>query len=1232
MKTSLVVAVLIIASCAYSQSSTENTSIPKSKQVRSAGVYTDSLNYGTAMPAGVHRDSILALSARSGVILDTLAAQRNRIAAQAESLLAHRTLLDSSFAILGSHTTTLGELTNVNAAQNDSITALRGQINKHIDSLAAHVGRLNAMADTLGAHLMRLNALAASIDTLTDEIGALDGTLSEAVDNIENNTSRIDSLEVSIAGLDSAISVLQESITELVDTSSLSQAVEGLEGEIEATRYPAWVAVQNDTIDFLQSRHYVEITASKQIIFANTNAGNDVVVTIDNPDCYEVLFPDNVSIPPYLSIECGKVSYAFRARGDSVYLAMAPPDTTTVLATKHDVRPVEMISEPQEEFIYWDESNRFLWTVTGTLTLIHTNTHKRPEGVSVYVHWRVPTGEDEKAPVEWTHTTDGGQTFNDVVWPWGVAPEIGDSGWVTLYDFQRLGDKVYGSIRGVYPPAEAAPPVIDTIPPTQPGLALHSAGVTSVTLQITKPVNQPEGDRTASYILKTSTQPINATGGGGGGGIVQTAWSRPFSGSIAAGSATGTITLPVAVDSNKTWIEFSSSFAGTADGEQSFSWVWASPTTLTLTRAASTGASAINVSGFAVTDSTHLITRTRRVQWSGTTQNVVVSGVFTKTKAWASIHTQGYLLPPSSYGGSSTSAIEFRTNDSLRIHIGGGTTAVYHTVQIGQHDSATVQHGSYAWSSGITSPVTITGLDPFFSNRSWFTSSLSTSTGSASGTLLSVVPGSDVLESSITSISLNRGSSTSAATIYYAIVSFPTTIASVQRDQFSWAAGTDSLTRTISAINSDASFITAGGWRYHGGYTTSTNWNRSNYATQLRFNSVTQVSAKRVGTSSGMTQPIQVITFQGVPDEVDSIAFDNATTVNPPPPAVESSDSTFLFTTAQASNTTMHYALKAVDLAGNVSVQSVNVPATTLSAPADTAIIHARGDAERWALDTIPAGFTGRYGLLNRVRRVSAPKYEGNYSMMFRVSPSVGSRSPDFQEHYRSMVGLLADTSQAYVNSNDLNSNDMVLFTPGQDYWVGFSVYLPGIDSLKNDEGTIVVWQSQAWADGGYYPTGDWGNVEGYKTTNPFSGFYRTGVLSMRLASGQWRVQVKGDNRRYCNCLYPSARPPGAPPEWTHQYTWNIGAWQRNTWTHFVYRMNYSHTGNGILQVWMNGTKVIDRSDLVMGSWDTNPSNNTIGNYWRYAETRPELPDSYIFIDNYRMANDKGSYDAVNPE
>jgi len=91
----------------------------------------------------------------------------------------------------------------------------------------------------------------------------------------------------------------------------------------------------------------------------------------------------------------------------------------------------------------------------------------------------------------------------------------------------------------------------------------------------------------------------------------------------------------------------------------------------------------------------------------------------------------------------------------------------------------------------------------------------------------------------------------------------------------------------------------------------------------------------------------------------------------------------------------------------------------------------------------------------------------------------------------------------------------------------------------------------------------------------------------------------------------------------------DLGVIPKNKWIDWVVHIKYSHTNTGLLEVWKDGEKVINRQNM------PNTYNDTAYPYLKFGvykwEWGPVFSQRVIYYDEVRIGNENSNYDEVKP-
>ncbi|KKN36243.1 hypothetical protein LCGC14_0775730 [marine sediment metagenome] len=175
----------------------------------------------------------------------------------------------------------------------------------------------------------------------------------------------------------------------------------------------------------------------------------------------------------------------------------------------------------------------------------------------------------------------------------------------------------------------------------------------------------------------------------------------------------------------------------------------------------------------------------------------------------------------------------------------------------------------------------------------------------------------------------------------------------------------------------------------------------------------------------------------------------------------------------------------------------------------------------------------------------------------------------------------------------------------GNEYWYGFSVYLPEPFETNSAWEHVANWHG--------YP--DFGIGEGY--------FGQGAPLQISTAHPQtapgWSVRVRWDSK-------PNSTPGGVP-DIEGQAFYEFGTYETDVWTDWVFHIKWEYDETGLLVIWKNGDKVLTRNG-------PNCYNDEFGPYFKmgiYRAGRSAGAARTIYHDEFKMADADSIYEDVAP-
>ena len=181
-------------------------------------------------------------------------------------------------------------------------------------------------------------------------------------------------------------------------------------------------------------------------------------------------------------------------------------------------------------------------------------------------------------------------------------------------------------------------------------------------------------------------------------------------------------------------------------------------------------------------------------------------------------------------------------------------------------------------------------------------------------------------------------------------------------------------------------------------------------------------------------------------------------------------------------------------------------------------------------------------------------------------------------------------------------NNGSFHFTIGDEYWVGFSIFLASDYHSPSGYGGIIHHQ--------YH-----GQPDRPPTCDPNED-WRHPVVAIIAKQDKWHYASRSDS---------SQRTPNGEYDETHFLYY--GAFSTGQWDDFVINVKWGYGGNGFTKVWKNGVLEID---LTGG----NCFNDDIGPYLKigiYSHSLDQDQTATIYYDELRIGDSGSSYSEVAP-
>ncbi|MBN1671939.1 MAG: heparin lyase I family protein [Kiritimatiellae bacterium] len=175
----------------------------------------------------------------------------------------------------------------------------------------------------------------------------------------------------------------------------------------------------------------------------------------------------------------------------------------------------------------------------------------------------------------------------------------------------------------------------------------------------------------------------------------------------------------------------------------------------------------------------------------------------------------------------------------------------------------------------------------------------------------------------------------------------------------------------------------------------------------------------------------------------------------------------------------------------------------------------------------------------------------------------------------------------------------------GREYWYGFSIYLPADYAPDN------IWEIVA----------QWHGCPDFEIGED----WRNPVMALDTRRGIWSIVNRWDAKR--NTFESGARV------YDGSVDWDLGRYQREKWTDWVFHVKWSYQADGLLEVWQDGIRVIRREG-------PNCYNDAEGPYFKTGlykgwhdryEPKGSVGVRTLYHDEFRIGDVSASYAQVAP-
>jgi hypothetical protein len=219
------------------------------------------------------------------------------------------------------------------------------------------------------------------------------------------------------------------------------------------------------------------------------------------------------------------------------------------------------------------------------------------------------------------------------------------------------------------------------------------------------------------------------------------------------------------------------------------------------------------------------------------------------------------------------------------------------------------------------------------------------------------------------------------------------------------------------------------------------------------------------------------------------------------------------------------------------------------------------------------------------------PVRAGNYSMR------------SYLHRYESQYSYRTEVHVGSDGSNPPNTGEVFRFNIGEEYWIGLSIYIPG--DFVIDTSWDVLFQIQATPD----PGED----------------YRSPVFVIETLADDWRIFSRWDSRQNSGS---GNQFEGVEIIYEGALGSDIGKW-----TDWVIHVKWSYQDDGLLEVWRDGTRIVNREGPNCCNDEGGPFTQ-MGVYkslWRDPSSPSNTDWRLFYHDELRIAGADATYEDVAP-
>ncbi|MCX2739938.1 heparin lyase I family protein [Pontibacter anaerobius] len=155
-----------------------------------------------------------------------------------------------------------------------------------------------------------------------------------------------------------------------------------------------------------------------------------------------------------------------------------------------------------------------------------------------------------------------------------------------------------------------------------------------------------------------------------------------------------------------------------------------------------------------------------------------------------------------------------------------------------------------------------------------------------------------------------------------------------------------------------------------------------------------------------------------------------------------------------------------------------------------------------------------------------------------------------------------------------------------------------------------------------YLPSSEWSNDTSWDIITQFNGVpddgepARNPPINLYVKEGRLKLQV----------IWASERI-SSDTDRDGEKVFDLGLVEKDKWLDFVYHINYSYSSDGVLEIWKNGSKIIDYRG-------PNSYNDSVLPYFKvglYKRHWPVVSKRVMYADEVRVGNENATYNDVVP-